>query len=150
MKWTILFVVTLLQFSCTGNQKSDKRLSRQNNDTFPRISLELVDWHPQPVLKTGDPGTEDIKHGIEGGSVIKQNNEYHLLLPSSEVVYNYVSDEWYPPWDRNIDLLCGINFKGGDNRDYRKRCQAGKDCCPTAKRRPQYLRGYTGADGNAG
>jgi len=79
MNWTILFVVTLLLFSCTGNQKSDKRLSRQNSDTFPRISLELVEWHPQPVLKAGDPGTEDIKHGIEGGSVIKQNNEYHLF-----------------------------------------------------------------------
>ena len=46
------------------------------------------------------------------------NNEYHLLLPSSELVYNYVSDEWYPPWERHIDLLCGVNFKGGDNRDY--------------------------------
>lgn len=46
------------------------------------------------------------------------NNEYHFLLPTSELVYNYVTDEWYPPWERNIDLLTGLNFKGTDNRYY--------------------------------
>jgi len=50
--------------------------------------------------------------------VDKINNEYHLLLPSAELVYNVVSDEWYPPWEREQDLLCGISFKGADNRDY--------------------------------
>jgi hypothetical protein len=46
------------------------------------------------------------------------NNEYHLLLPSSELVYNYVTDEWYPPWEREIDLLCGTVLRGSDNRYY--------------------------------
>lgn len=45
-------------------------------------------------------------------------NEYHLLLPTLELVYNYISDEWYPPWEREEDLLCGVNFKGADNRDH--------------------------------
>ncbi len=46
------------------------------------------------------------------------NNEYHLLLPAGELVYNYVLDEWYPPWERNIDLLCGLTVKGTDDRYY--------------------------------
>ncbi len=46
------------------------------------------------------------------------NNEYHLLLPTSELVYNYIRAEWYPPWERDIDLLCGLSFRGTDNRYY--------------------------------
>lgn len=46
------------------------------------------------------------------------NNEYHFLLPTSELVYNYVRAEWYPPWERNIDLVCGLAFRGTDNRYY--------------------------------
>jgi len=46
------------------------------------------------------------------------NNEYHFLLPTSELVYNYVTDEWYPPWERNVDLITGLNFKGTDDRYY--------------------------------
>jgi len=45
-------------------------------------------------------------------------NEYHLLLPTSELVYNYIRAEWYPPWERNIDLLCGLSLRGTDNRYY--------------------------------
>lgn len=57
-------------------------------------------------------------------------NTYHLLLPNNidyygdtslyvnELVYNYATDEWYPPWYRNLKLSCGISLKGTDNRDY--------------------------------
>ena len=46
------------------------------------------------------------------------NNEYHLLLPDAELVYNYATDEWYPPWNREISLVCGISLKATDNRFY--------------------------------
>lgn len=46
------------------------------------------------------------------------NNEYHFLMPTSELVYNYVTDEFYPAWERNIDLVTGLNLKGTDNRYY--------------------------------
>ena len=46
------------------------------------------------------------------------NNEYHLLLPTSELVYNYINDEWYPPWERGIDLICGLNVKVTDDAIY--------------------------------
>lgn len=48
----------------------------------------------------------------------RANNEYHFLLPEGELVYNYVRDEWYPIWDRYIDLTCGLNFRASDNRFY--------------------------------
>jgi hypothetical protein len=46
------------------------------------------------------------------------NNEYHLLLPSVELIFNYVTAEWYPPWDRKIILATGLSFRANDNRDY--------------------------------
>lgn len=46
------------------------------------------------------------------------NNEYHFLLPGDELVYNYAADEWYPPWKRGIDLVCGLNLRGTDGREY--------------------------------
>jgi hypothetical protein len=56
--------------------------------------------------------------------VDKVNNEYHLLVPDgTELVYNYVLDEWYPPWSRRVGtannyLSCGLGFRGSDNRYY--------------------------------
>jgi len=52
------------------------------------------------------------------------HNEYHLLLPDgTELVYNYILDEWYPPWERNVGtsgeyLQCGISLRGSDGRYY--------------------------------
>lgn len=48
----------------------------------------------------------------------KLNNEYHFLLPSDELVYNYLTDEWYPIWSRALDLDTGLCFKGTDDRFY--------------------------------
>jgi hypothetical protein len=56
-------------------------------------------------------------------------NEYHLLIPGSgtghsvELVYNYVLDEWWPPFDRTVGgtndfLTCGLSLKGTDSRYY--------------------------------
>ena len=46
------------------------------------------------------------------------NNEYHLLLPATELVFNYVTAEWYPPWTRAIVLATGVDFRANDNRHY--------------------------------
>jgi len=56
--------------------------------------------------------------------VDRLKNEYHLIVPYSatqagfELVYNYVSDEFYPKWTRQIDLVTGLIFRGTDNRYY--------------------------------
>lgn len=47
--------------------------------SLPDLTLELAGWHDGPVLGQGDPGTEGIKHGFEGGRVIKQGDWYHLF-----------------------------------------------------------------------
>lgn len=46
------------------------------------------------------------------------NNEYHLLLPTKELVYNFVTDEWYPPWTRQIALKTGLSLRGSSNRNH--------------------------------
>jgi hypothetical protein len=60
-------------------------------------------------------------------------NEYHLIIPGNgdsrpvELVYNYMLDEWYPPFSRaigrviapNIDYLtCVKTIRSSDNRYY--------------------------------
>jgi hypothetical protein len=47
--------------------------------TIPDLELEIVNWHEGPVIGKGDAGTEDIKHGLEGGRVIKLDGWYNLF-----------------------------------------------------------------------
>jgi hypothetical protein len=44
-----------------------------------RPIFELVGGHDGPVLRQGDPGTEDNKYGFEGGCVLKRDGLYHLF-----------------------------------------------------------------------
>lgn len=61
--------------------------SRESKEGYyPEIQLEIVDWHDRPVIGKGDPGTADIKHGLEGGRVIRIDETYHLF--TSEQVGN--------------------------------------------------------------
>ena len=39
--------------------------------------FEIVGGPDEPVIKRGDPGTEDINGGFEGGRVLKHKGEYH-------------------------------------------------------------------------
>ena len=48
--------------------------------TAPAVRLSIVKQFPTPVIKQGDPGTADIKFGIEGGSVVKVGRAYHLIV----------------------------------------------------------------------
>ncbi len=48
-------------------------------DQIPDLELKIMDWHEGPVIGKGDPGTENIKHGFEGGRVVKQDDSYHLF-----------------------------------------------------------------------
>jgi len=49
-----------------------------------RVTLTIVEQRDTPVIRRGDPGTEQNKYGFEGGCVIKQNGVYHLF--TSEMV----------------------------------------------------------------
>lgn len=57
-------------------------VGRCGNSTpdFPsRVTLHLLDEHPSPVIQEGFPGTEGIKYGVEGGSIIKLQEIYHYF-----------------------------------------------------------------------
>jgi len=54
---------------------------------IPEIKLEISGFHPGPVIGKEDPGTEDIKHGFEGGRVIQHEGIYHL----------FTSEQWGDP-----------------------------------------------------
>lgn len=64
------------------------------------------------------------KLGSMQSYVDKLNNEYHLLpQTTTELVYNFITDEWYPPWIRRVGaeagfLVCGLGLEGTDNRNY--------------------------------
>lgn len=79
MKLSVLCGVVLLLYGCSGNPRQGHDIKQPNKNGFPTFRLELDSWHPEPVISKSTPGTEDIKHGLEGGSVIKQNGVYHLF-----------------------------------------------------------------------
>jgi hypothetical protein len=63
-----------LSMSCTR---------KQSLKSYSDVSLEVVNLHPEPIIKAGDPGTEDIKFGFEGGTSHKVNGRYYIF--STEV-----------------------------------------------------------------
>lgn len=46
---------------------------------MPSPSLTLTYVHPQPVLQRGSPGTEENRHGFEGGCCVKIGSTYHIF-----------------------------------------------------------------------
>jgi hypothetical protein len=52
---------------------------KQSLKNYSDVHLEFVSLHPEPILKSGDPGTEDIKFGFEGGTCRKVNGVYYLF-----------------------------------------------------------------------
>jgi hypothetical protein len=78
---TRLFIISLiLFFSSTAADASDPN----NNCVF-----EIVSSSDGPVIKKGDPGTENNKYGFEGGRAFKLNGIYHLF--TSEMI----DDPWW-------------------------------------------------------
>jgi hypothetical protein len=90
----------------------------------PKKISQPVDQYFNPEFSTTCISAADID--ALGAYVDRINNEYHLLLPSGgELVYNFLRDEWCPPWDRQIDLTCGLTLRGTDDRLYTYGASAG-------------------------
>lgn len=64
--------VLILGAGCTSKSKD-----------YAEVSLELVELNPNPIIKAGDPGTENNKYGYEGGTAYKVGNRYYIF--STEV-----------------------------------------------------------------
>lgn len=73
----VLALALIITFVVSGCTLKQKERSSQN------VYLELVELFPDPILKSGDPGTEDNKFGFEGGTCRKVNGVYYLF--STEV-----------------------------------------------------------------
>ena len=57
---------------------------RESSHIESSVRLSIVEQFPDAVIKQGDPGSEGNKFGIEGGSVVKVGQSYHLIV--SEIV----------------------------------------------------------------
>jgi len=68
--------------------------------------FEIVNWDKQPVIKEGDKGTNDIRCGFEGGTIVKINDTYHLF--PTERIGKYCSDKTRVGHWESID---GIHWK---------------------------------------
>ncbi len=68
---TILLFCFLFPAFANSQQASIKNYSD--------VRLEVVQLYSQPIIKAGDPGTEDIKFGFEGGTCRKVNGIYYLF-----------------------------------------------------------------------
>lgn len=66
----ILLAALFGLFACTT--KSSKKV-------YSDVRLEVVHLHPEPIIKSGDPGTEDNKFGFEGGTSQKVNGVYYIF-----------------------------------------------------------------------
>ena len=81
-----------------------------------KVSSPFVDHYFDPEYSSTVIAAASIKNRQAFVDPVK--NEYHLLLPTSELIYNYATDEWYPPWEREIDLTTGLVVRGTDDRYY--------------------------------
>lgn len=70
-------------------------------------------FNPEYTEFIGATNLTSLQAGVD-----RTNNEYHLLLPAGELVFNYITAEWYPPWEREIDLHTMVDFRANDNRHY--------------------------------
>lgn len=70
-------------------------------------------FNPEYTEFIGATNLTSLQAGVD-----RTNNEYHLLLPSTELVFNYITAEWYPAWEREIVLKTMVDFRANDNRHY--------------------------------
>lgn len=76
-----IVILALIAFSLlSGCNNSDKPKS------ISGVELKLITIHAEPIIKAGDPCTENNKFGFEGGTSYKINGVYYIL--STEVFDN--------------------------------------------------------------
>lgn len=83
------------------------------------ITMTVVEEHDGPVIKQGDPGTENNMWGLEGGRVLKLDGKYHLF--TAEMVdkpfwIKMKLGHWVSPdrlhWERHCTMYESSGGKG--------------------------------------
>ncbi len=75
---TFLFVLSTA-IALTACNKKSGTLYPLTDSTEVRVTIEVTSGFDSPVLTKGMPGMEGIKYGLEGGTVIKRPDGYHLF-----------------------------------------------------------------------
>lgn len=65
-----IIYLSLILSACSSNRKVN---------SVKDVLLDVVELNPNSIIKAGDPGTEDIKFGFEGGTCRKVNGVYYLF-----------------------------------------------------------------------
>lgn len=79
----VIFVLAAL-WALTSCKNYYSVSNQKHDDVNVRVSLEVIGGNDGPVIAKGMPGTEDDIYGLEGGTVIKRPDGYHLF--SAEMV----------------------------------------------------------------
>jgi hypothetical protein len=89
--FSIYACTACILIACSGQQRGGESSAQACLDAYPSVLLELVDWHEGPVISEERPDAVDIKHGLEGGSVIRQEGLYHLFTSEQHKDPKWVS-----------------------------------------------------------
>lgn len=81
----------------------------------PRKITSSIENFFDPTSSQSIP--ENEIHSLSG-FIDPINNEYHLILSDKELVHNYVTDEWYPVWERALNLTSATHFIPDDTYGY--------------------------------
>ena len=73
---SVLFFLSCQRIKTSEISNYEKFVS-DTTDTLVRF--EIVGGNEGPVITKGSSYTEEVKHGFEGGRVVKINNKYHMI-----------------------------------------------------------------------
>jgi len=76
---TLLFAIVSSAFALTACKSNLRSYELSADSTRVQVTIEVISGSESPVLTKGMPGMEDIKYGLEGGTVIKRPDGYHLF-----------------------------------------------------------------------
>ena len=81
MNFTAVFSIgcAVLCSTSTGLSQTATNTPIAVTDINAGLVLEVVAHH-EPVIKRGDPGTEDNRFGFEGGTVMKLDGQYQMFV----------------------------------------------------------------------
>ena len=82
---------------------------KHSPNNFSDVRLEVVQLEPEPIIKAGDPVTEDDKFGFEGGTCRKVNGVYCLFTTE---VFDEPKTSFMPDWRNRLE---GLRINGYGN-----------------------------------
>ncbi len=123
-RYLLLFVGMALPNIVGRLNAEQPAASRPTKDAAARVSISVLSQPDLPLVKKGDPGTEDVLRGFETGCMLKLQGAYHWFtaeFPSDPMWIKTRLAHWTSPdgktWKRLGTLYeSSGNFDGTDIR----------------------------------